>query len=171
MKIRHGFVSNSSSSSFICDITGDTIEDGDCDLSDLGYVECENDHRMPENYVICSSIFSKQLFNPGESVEFYRELLKNEYPSANDKYLDKHAKLLFETKEDEIPFKQTIIDYYSSEDKQIKTKFCPVCNLHNISDYFLFEYVINKFKLSRLELTDEMRQKYKTYVNMYKDLL
>lgn len=44
MKIRSGFVSNSSTSSFICSICG-TIEAGrDCCLEDFLMVECENGH-------------------------------------------------------------------------------------------------------------------------------
>jgi hypothetical protein len=44
MKIRKGFVSNSSSSSFICDITGGTESGWDACLSDVEMCECENGH-------------------------------------------------------------------------------------------------------------------------------
>lgn len=44
MKIRKGFVSNSSSSSFMCDITG-AIEGGyDASLSDVCMAQCVNNH-------------------------------------------------------------------------------------------------------------------------------
>jgi hypothetical protein len=44
MKIRQGFVSNSSSSSFLCDITGEMFEGYDGDLSEFGLASCENNH-------------------------------------------------------------------------------------------------------------------------------
>lgn len=44
MKIRHGFVSNSSSSSFICDLSGQTESGMDCNLTDFGMVECVKGH-------------------------------------------------------------------------------------------------------------------------------
>jgi len=44
MKIRKGFVSNSSSSSFVCDITGGTESGWDMGLSDVEMCECENGH-------------------------------------------------------------------------------------------------------------------------------
>lgn len=44
MKVRNGFVSNSSSSSFLCNVCGE-IEGGfDCSLYDLGMSECEHGH-------------------------------------------------------------------------------------------------------------------------------
>ena len=44
MKIRKGFVSNSSSSSFICDITGSVESGYDASLSDVEMCRCINDH-------------------------------------------------------------------------------------------------------------------------------
>jgi hypothetical protein len=42
MKIRSGFVSNSSSSSFVCDVCGENISGMDIGLSDAGMFECMN---------------------------------------------------------------------------------------------------------------------------------
>lgn len=44
MKIRRGFVSNSSSSSFICELCGRTETGFDASPSDLGFVRCPNGH-------------------------------------------------------------------------------------------------------------------------------
>jgi len=44
MKIRNGFVSNSSSSSFICEICGDSVVGYDSHPTDLGMEFCENGH-------------------------------------------------------------------------------------------------------------------------------
>ena len=44
MKIRKGFVSNSSSSSFVCEVCG-AVESGyDASPGDCGFCVCENDH-------------------------------------------------------------------------------------------------------------------------------
>jgi hypothetical protein len=52
MKIRKGFVSNSSSSSFICDITGGIEAGYDMSLDESGMVECEKGHTFYTDYLI-----------------------------------------------------------------------------------------------------------------------
>jgi hypothetical protein len=46
MKVRKGFVSNSSSSSFICEICGEKAEGMDISLSEADMFQCENGHTM-----------------------------------------------------------------------------------------------------------------------------
>lgn len=52
MKLRMGFVSNSSSSSFICDITGNVESGMDLSLEDAGMVECVNGHTFGEDFLL-----------------------------------------------------------------------------------------------------------------------
>lgn len=58
MKIRHGFVSNSSSSSFVCEVTGRVEAGYDMPMEDAEMVECTNGH-----------IFSEDLFVPSENIK------------------------------------------------------------------------------------------------------
>jgi len=44
MKIRKGFISNSSSTSFTCEICGNTETGFDCFVDELGFYQCENEH-------------------------------------------------------------------------------------------------------------------------------
>jgi hypothetical protein len=52
MKIRNGFVSNSSSSSFICEISGDIESGYDMSIDEAGMYECENGHIFNEDYAL-----------------------------------------------------------------------------------------------------------------------
>lgn len=52
MKIRNGFVSNSSSSSFICQICNNTVTGMDLGLRDAEFVECTNGHIFCEEHVV-----------------------------------------------------------------------------------------------------------------------
>ena len=44
MKYRKDFVTNSSSSSFVCEICGNVDSGYDCSASELGFAECVNGH-------------------------------------------------------------------------------------------------------------------------------
>jgi hypothetical protein len=52
MKIRRGFVSNSSSSSFICDVCNSVESGMDLCLSDIDWVECENGHTFCSGHLL-----------------------------------------------------------------------------------------------------------------------
>jgi len=51
MKIRQGFVSNSSSSSFTCDVCGRTRSVWDMNLTEIGMMQCENGHTVCVHHV------------------------------------------------------------------------------------------------------------------------
>jgi len=52
MKIRKGFVSNSSSSSFICDVCGNTQTGYDMSLEDAEMFQCESGHTFCEYHMV-----------------------------------------------------------------------------------------------------------------------
>lgn len=52
MKFRKGFVTNSSSSSFICQICGNVESGFDIGYNDAGFVGCENGHEFCEKHIL-----------------------------------------------------------------------------------------------------------------------
>ena len=52
MKIRKGFVSNSSSSSFICEVCGDSTEGFICDFGAENKVMCVNGHIFCKTHAV-----------------------------------------------------------------------------------------------------------------------
>lgn len=60
MKIRKGFVSNSSSSSFVCDVCNHNISGWDLSLYEAGMYQCINGHTFCEDHAIVSENASKE---------------------------------------------------------------------------------------------------------------
>lgn len=52
MKFRSGFVTNSSSSSFICQVTGRIEADRDLSLEDAYMYQCEHGHTFGKDYLV-----------------------------------------------------------------------------------------------------------------------
>jgi len=52
MKVRLGFVSNSSSSSFVCDLCGETFGGRDLSPSDVYHCDCENGHTICRDGIV-----------------------------------------------------------------------------------------------------------------------
>ena len=74
MKIRNGFVSNSSSSSFICDVTGRVESGWDICLEEAEMYQCNNGHTFLEDYVINKEEFDKLISEcSDEDIEEFNE--------------------------------------------------------------------------------------------------
>ncbi len=59
MKIRKGFVSNSSSSSFVCDVSGNIESGWDLSLEDAYMFECVNGHTFGDDYLVDKEEYMK----------------------------------------------------------------------------------------------------------------
>jgi hypothetical protein len=103
MKIRNGFVSNSSSSSFMCDVSGGMESGIDLCLSDVGMVSCKNNHMFYERYLLPEIAKEEKVVSEDEEdseYDFYDEdeiqsercpICQMQYVTANDafRYLKK----------------------------------------------------------------------------------
>ena len=69
MKIRNGFVSNSSSSSFICDVSGTDASGWDMCLEEANMYQCENGHTFLREYAVDYDERNRELdFVPEEEI-------------------------------------------------------------------------------------------------------
>lgn len=135
MKIRQGFVSNSSSSSFTCCITGRTESGMDLDLEDAGFLTASDGNIISESEVMS---FLKL---KGLEEEYDR------FTSGGDGY-DKED----DGDEDE--------DFYFDRWESLPKKFCPLHNLHLITDKTLLEYLLKRNGETEETASAEIKSKF-----------
>jgi len=133
MKIRTGFVSNSSSSSFICTICGEVESGWDLCLEDAEMCECKKGHCF---HVECSL--------DDELSDFFErsEIEEIEDPKNKGEYIDNP-------------------DFNEDARYQVPTKFCPICSFKEIAENNLYRYVLKKIGLKEIEVKTEIKKKFK----------
>ncbi|MBU2515918.1 hypothetical protein KJ966_31760 [bacterium] len=155
MKIRNGFVSNSSSSSFVCNICGETESGWDLSLSEADMMMCEHGHVFCKRHHLDSKITNKIL----QKWEFVKGFIQENS--------DDILKALEGVTSEEVIL-QTLEDYdYDLDDlydeiteHQLPESCCPVCQLKYISDDTLLHFTLHKYNISRETLETEMRTKF-----------
>jgi hypothetical protein len=145
MKKRLYFVSNSSSSSFICDISGEEASGWDMCLSDAGMYECVNGHTICKSYVkFDKEEVEKELRE--EAIDWIREHGDENYDEEN---------------EDDV---ECILDDIRGEfDYELPAKFCPCCNFSEMSPKDGYTYLLKSTGLTKELLRDELRARFGDY--------
>lgn len=172
MKIRNGFVSNSSSSSFICNVCGEDASGWDICLSEAEMTECVNGHTFCDNHMldvnrkeICISILKDTIKIYEKSVKnhpddkYYKEYLEmyNTHLSKIDTYNDDEIEELLE--DDNIDFRYNAPDIC-----------CPLCQLQKITDNDALNYLLSKDNMTVDDVLKEIKEKYKTYNKFKEDI-
>lgn len=162
MKFRNGFVTNSSSSSFVCEVCGRSDGGYDVYLDGVQMVQCENGHIYCLSHLI-------QKPNLAHKMKYIRETDKKQRTSAfNTKTaseIDKLAKeLLSEVfKEDYEDEEIEEMDLYDAEIYEIDEKpaiFCPICMMEDIPDYILKNYLLKKYGITYEEVKEDMNKNF-----------
>jgi len=160
MKIRNGFVSNSSSSSFICEISGRVESGMDMGIEDAGMYECVNGHTFDEDYVLDYD-YKEMIINK----------LEGDVKRHGNKYGDEdHLLKIKELDRDDID------DYIDNNDIEIDDKYslpeiaCPICQMKNTTNGDLISYLLKELNKKREEVEEDIRVKYSDFDAFKKDL-
>lgn len=153
MKIRAGFVSNSSSSSYTCDISGCTESGWDLRLCDAGMWQCRGGHTMSEEYVegnlhriAEAGVQSCLDALPGDDErEHFKEQLEDLGGDASTETL---YDLLVET------MKEFVGRYELSE------SLCPICQMEYIKYDDVLRYLLNRMRRTYKELCVEIKHEF-----------
>ena len=152
MKIRNGFVSNSSASSFTCDLCGQT-ETG-WDLGPTTF--CDNGHD-----------FCEECMEPSNIIPYLQELLDQGEKAIVEAY---GPETLEDLKEDAIEKTITIDDFYDywlGGDPQFPESMCPICNFEIPCERDIAKYLSKTTDITRDEVFVEIKKLNKRRKKLY----
>lgn len=150
LKFRRDFVTNSSSSSYVCEICGRTESGWDLGLDDAEMYECVNGH------IFC---WDEALPLPSKK-KMIQLILQNKYNSNT------YEQLI--TIDEDSLFEEHLTDggCYA-----IPECMCPICQFIEYSEYDLSKYLLKKYQISREEVFAEVKKfnkrRRKLYENEY----
>ena len=152
MKFRKDFVTNSSSSSYICEICGEEQSGWDISLEECEMFECENGH------VLCQ----EHMLNPSRE-EQINEILKNDYWNKETREYDiKYTREKLEAMDDDELFDLLVGDIYA-----VPECLCPICQFEEYSANDMARYLLTKYKVSKDEVFAEIKKQNKRRRKLY----
>ena len=161
MKIRKDFVTNSSSSSFVCEICGRAESGWDMGLSEAEMMECVNGHTF-----CCDEALEK----PSKK-ELIKMILENEWNKGVWDYKVKDSRDYTEKELSDME-EDWLWDNLCSEDDghyEVPECVCPICQFIEYSEYDLSEYLSKEYGVSRDEVFAEVKQINKRRKKLYEN--
>ena len=163
MKFRKDFVTNSSSSSYVCEICGRSESGWDISLSECDMMECENGH------VFCCN---EALEFPSKE-EMIKTILENEWNKTTryDWYTHTNVTTTYtEEQLNELDGNDLFFDFYSGEGYyNVPECVCPICQFIEYSEYDLSAYLLREYGVSRDEVFAEVKKLNKRRRKLYEN--
>jgi hypothetical protein len=149
MKVRKGFVSNSSSSSFICEISGEIETSCDTTYKEIGFAECENGHTFCSEFLLPGIDDLIKLFDPSNidtkitTVEDIDAIIKDR----------KRAEEMIKCESI-----YDIANYY-----EVPKVFCPICQMEKFSKDELIDFLLKESNTTIEKLSKVVKERFSNY--------
>jgi len=152
MKIRLGFVSNSSSSSFVCDVCGEECGGMDISLSECEMFECMRGHTICDSHQleVDTAVLLAEIFEGAEEDSWVMKK-KGEIEECAAK-----SEAVYE-----------ILEVAGEGRYETPTCLCPVCQLHKVLPVDAYNYLLLLADRTREDVAKEIQEKFSTLSEMY----
>lgn len=184
MKRRDGFVSNSSSSSFICCVSGHVVSGMDMCLDESGMYNCvEQEHEFCTEFLVdgTSVVALKQEVRQDNSSVEDRWIIPDDADAAkrerytrwNREAVEQRAELL--TLLNEFPDDGSALDLLEElwgnhyEHNTVPAAMCPICSLQHIQDSDLLAWALANVGTDRKELTRHLQDRFSSQAELQAD--
>jgi len=150
MKKRKGFVSNSSTTSFTCEVCGETWAGSDSlSYADTGFLDCENGHVICEEHKLDAPDLTNQ--------EMY-DIMVEEYKDWPGPLAEVQGYDLDE-----------IEDYYYEfrSEYGMEERYCPICQFYEISNDDTAAYLLKESGIPRAEAFAFVKEQNKRRKKLY----
>ena len=158
MKFRKDFVTNSSSSSYVCEICGRDETGYDLSLCDCDMYECVNGHVF-----CCDEALEKPTKKEMLQMILENEWNKEKWDGSIRGYRDFSEEELIVMDEDDL-FDKFCSDGYNYD---VPECMCPICQFVEYSEYDLSAYLLKQYGVSREEVFAEIKQFNKRRKKLY----
>ena len=156
MKVRAGFVSNSSSSSFVCSVC-DTVETGYDGMYSFDTTHCQGGHHFCSDHL---DYFDKLPLENKIKValedEYFAETLKEE-------------ELVLVKRGNSFAMEDIVTRFMESWDDAPES-LCPVCSLVDVPDWAIMRHLFEQCETTREEVADNLRSRYSNLKELKKAL-
>lgn len=152
MKFRRDFVTNSSSSSFVCDICGNVESGWDMSLQEAEMVECVNGHTICQDEMLSAPREVMLRLIQEEMQQSWSRFNGMTDTELNEKTDEELEEMMLERED----------GYYG-----IPEECCPICQFIEYSNKDLAKYLEREYRVSRDEVFAKVKQLNKRRKKLY----
>ena len=158
MKIRQGFVSNSSSSSYTCDVCGVTESGWDLSLNEAEMKSCVNGHTFCTKHAPPFSL----------TVDIAKEILLEQWYYTSG--AGKESRKAIEDATSMLELDGIVDDLddalYEATTYEVVPQACPICSFGKVHERDAFLYLLKVAGRTEADLLAELKEKFGSYGEM-----